>query len=138
MVEKKFIKLGAVAVAVVALVIGLSVGITQSKKNNVSAASNAIDSDTLDSEYDFDEYCSTSSKSGKSGGSKSGKSGGDSYSYYYSSSSSDDKDTSNAGGRRGLVVPGTEDYELEMVNPAQRRKLREELNRSEFRMQTQP
>jgi hypothetical protein len=39
MVDKKYIKLGAAALAVSALVIGLSVGITQSQKSkNVSAA----------------------------------------------------------------------------------------------------
>mmetsp|Transcript_40045 Transcript_40045/g.83794 ORF Transcript_40045/g.83794 Transcript_40045/m.83794 type:complete len:111 (-) Transcript_40045:7-339(-) len=105
-VEKKYIKLGVVGLAVVALVIGLSVGLTQKNKstNNTSAA-NASDGLEIASEIDVDvdidveAFCSSNSKSGKSG---------------------------KSGGRR-LVVPGTEQYVSGAAAVSQmdkRRKLR--------------
>ena len=113
--EKKYVKISIAALAVVALVIGLSVGLTQKSKSdkNVSASNAASGSDVNAIDNKDADYCSSSSgKSGKSGGS-SGKSG-------------------KSGGRRRLVVPGTEDYEPSMVNPGKRKKLRNELKRSKF------
>lgn len=63
MVEKKTIKLGAAALAVVALVVGVSVGVSQGQKNrnNVSSAMAGAMPDV--------DYCAepTASKAGKSG-----------------------------------------------------------------------
>ena len=109
MAEKKHMKLGIAALAVSALIIGLSVGISQSNKNRSSAA--ASSSANGISEADFDDEVTCSSKSSKtskathSSGSKSSK-----------SHSSYDKDgdvmtTTVPTTRRKLVVPGTEDYE---------------------------
>ena len=54
MVEKKYIKIGIAATAAVALVIGLSVGITQSKARNTSAS--AMDTPTVDwNDCDLDQ-----------------------------------------------------------------------------------
>lgn len=112
MVEKKYIKIGVAGVAAAALIIGLSVGITQKNKNSKNmSASNAMNMD--DKMY---EHCSTTSgKSGKSGGSsgKSGKSGGSSsYSYSYGKSG---KSGGSSSDSRRLVVPGTEDYAFAKV-----------------------
>ena len=119
-VNKKYLKIGVAAMAIAALIIGLSVGLTQNNKNtnaSASKSSNAV-------YQTYDDGCDHSGKSGKSGGSysgsgKSGKSG--------SSSSSDGK--SGKSGGRALAVPGTEDYEQVTIksNPVRRRKLRNEL-----------
>ncbi len=77
-IEKKYVKLGAAALAVAALVIGLSVGLTQKSKagNNASAAeANNADYVAADPSK-VEEVCYPyRAKGGKSGGSKSGKSG---------------------------------------------------------------
>ena len=105
MAEKKHMKLGIAALAVSALIIGLSVGISQSNKNRSSAA--ASSSANGISEADFDDEVTCSSKSSKtskathSSGSKSSKS---------SSSDGDVMTTTLPTVRRKLVVPGTEDY----------------------------
>ena len=119
MKNKRNLKIGIAAMAIAALIIGLSIGLTQNNKNTNVSSSNAIGN--------FQTYvdgCDHSGKSGKSGGSysgsgKSGKSG--------SSSSSDGK--SGKSGGRALAVPGTEDYEQVTIksNPVRRRKLRNEL-----------
>ena len=79
MVEKKTIKIGVAVLAAVALVIGLSVGLTQNNKNTTNATS-ASNVEAL--AYNFETDCpevlasSGSGKSGKGNGSgKSGKSG---------------------------------------------------------------
>jgi hypothetical protein len=64
MVEKKFLKLGVASLAVVALVIGLSVGLTQKNRNNKVSSSNYA---TGYSAYD----CESSSVTVSSKGSKS-------------------------------------------------------------------
>lgn len=102
-VEKKYIKLAVAGLAVTALVIGLSVGLTQKNKaastsSAASAAKGNQNTASASASANFDEYC-YAGKSGKSGGSwpvggtrtKSGKSG--------------DEDA-----RRKLVVPGTEEF----------------------------
>ena len=127
MVEKKYIKLGVAGLAVAALVIGLSVGLTQRNKNNKSASSsNAAETygaySHLDCESDHSH--SSSGKSGKSGGSGGSKGSKSSYSGSGKSGKS--------GGHRQLVVPGTEDYEAVKVNANKRRKLRNELVKGEL------
>ena len=112
-VNKKCVKIGVAGLAVVALVIGLSVGLTQRSKTKSAemGASAATDGSSVYSDFDKDADCSSSSgKSGKSGGSssKSGKSGG-----------------------RVLVVPGTEEY-VNGVGMGKRRKLRNELILGKF------
>ena len=112
-VNKKCVKIGVAGLAVVALVIGLSVSLTQKSKTKSAemGASAATDGSSVHSDFDKDADCSSSSsKSGKSGGnsSKSGKSGG-----------------------RMLVVPGTEEY-VNGVGMGKRRKLRKELIRGKF------
>ena len=98
-IQKKYAKLGLAALAVSALIIGLSVGISQSNKNKSSTASLA-ESGGLE----WDEEHSCSSKSSKSSGSKSSKSS--------SYDADGDVTTTVAPVRRKLyVVPGTEDYE---------------------------
>jgi hypothetical protein len=126
MKNKRNLKIGVAAMAIAALIIGLSVGLSQNNKNTNVSSSNA--SNTFQTYVDG---CDHSGKSGKSGG-KSGKSGG-SYSgsgksgKSGSSSSSDGK--SGKSGGRALAVPGTEDYEQVTIksNPVRRRKLRNEL-----------
>ena len=106
MVEKKHMKFGIAALAVAALIIGLSVGISQSNKNRSAAASSSANGI---SEADFDSEVTCSSKSSKtskathSSGSKSSKSS-------THSSSDGDVTTTVPTVRRKLVVPGTEDY----------------------------
>jgi len=102
-VEKKYIKLAVAGLAVTALVIGLSVGLTQKNKaantsSKAAAAKGNQNTASAVGSANFDEYC-YAGKSGKSGGNwpvggtyaKSGKSGGE------------DR-------RRKLVVPGTEEF----------------------------
>ena len=105
MVEKKWIKIAVAGVAATALIIGLSVGISQSQSRNRVASSaygyGDIDGYTCGSKSAKATYSPSyagPSKSGKSdgGGGKSGK-----------SSSSPTPDY----GRRLIVVPGTEDYQ---------------------------
>ena len=80
MVEKKTIKIGVAVLAAVALVIGLSVGLTQNNKNttNATSASNA-EAVAYNFETDCPEVLASfdSGKSGKGGwmGNGSGKSG---------------------------------------------------------------
>ena len=74
MVEKKTAaKIGLAALAATALVIGLSVGLTQKNKNNAAASSAAMDMDGMYAIDDCIEPTSSSGKSGKSGGSGSSK-----------------------------------------------------------------
>ena len=127
MVEKKYIKIGIAATAAVALVIGLSVGITQSKARNTSASS-AMDLPRVDWN-DCDAH--HSGKAGKSGAhnmsatsGKSGKSGGNSMSMGKSGKSGGDSS------RRRLIVPGTENFKYEETS--QRRTLRDSLNNGEL------
>ena len=117
MVDKKYLKIGVAAMAVTALIIGLSVGLTQKNKNQPSTASaSSTLEDVVYSTYD--ETCSTG-KSGKSGPTsptgKSGKSGPTSPSEGKSGKSND----------RRQLYPGTEDF-VE-ASPTQRRKLRADL-----------
>jgi len=117
MVDKKYLKIGVAAMAVTALIIGLSVGLTQKNKNQPSTASaSSTMEDVVYSTYDA--TCSTG-KSGKSGPTsptgKSGKSGPTSPSEGKSGKSND----------RRQLYPGTEDF-VE-ASPTQRRKLRADL-----------
>lgn len=132
-VNKKYLKIGIAGLAVVALVVGLSVGLSSKNRNkNVSAsAANASGQDygTYKDEdlpecsiYTSWSSHSSSGKSGKSGGGKSGKSGGSSSS---SSSSEDDA-------RRVLVVPSVYNVSPAKANGGKRRKLRSELLRGEY------
>eukprot|EP00579_Thalassiosira_antarctica_P019825 CAMPEP_0201960406 /NCGR_PEP_ID=MMETSP0904-20121228/7134_1 /ASSEMBLY_ACC=CAM_ASM_000553 /TAXON_ID=420261 /ORGANISM="Thalassiosira antarctica, Strain CCMP982" /LENGTH=472 /DNA_ID=CAMNT_0048506353 /DNA_START=129 /DNA_END=1547 /DNA_ORIENTATION=+ len=119
--EKKYVKISIAALAVVALVIGLSVGLTQKSGSdkNVSSSNAISGSDVYAIDNKDADYCSSSSgKSGKSGGSsgKSGKSGG-----------SGGK-SGKSGGRRRLVVPGTEEY-VNVAGMGKRRTLRNEMMR---------
>ena len=121
MVEKKTAaKIGLVGLAVAALVIGLSVGLTSN--NDRSASSSATGMGDM---YAVDDECydemSYSTKSAKSSGSKGGKSGSISMSYSTKSSKS-------SGEERRLVVPGTEGY---AAGPEKRRQLRNEIARGE-------
>ena len=128
-IDKKYVKLGVAGLAVVALVVGLSVGLTQKNQNKSGSmeAANAVNGGNVAADFDKEslKICSPSSRSskgGKSGGGKSGKSGG-----------SGSGDSSDDGSGRRLVVPGTEDYERVDIDidPSKRRKLRNELMRGE-------
>jgi hypothetical protein len=100
MVDKKYIKLGAAALAVSALVIGLSVGITQSQKNkNVSAAAASGATNPASESVALEDSCLPGGKSGEIG-----------------------------GRMRRLVVPGTEGFAND-VGSEKRQKLRSELLR---------
>ena len=117
MVDKKYLKIGVAAMAVTALIIGLSVGLTQKNKNQPSTASaSSTMGDVVYSTYD--DSCSTG-KSGKSGPTsptgKSGKSG--------PTSPSEGKSGKSNSNRQ--LYPGTEDF-VE-ASPTQRRKLRADL-----------
>lgn len=113
MADRKLIKVGIVAMAAIALVIGISVGITQNKKN-IATTSNASDStyniDLEASRYDAcDDYYGKSSKSGSSKGSKSKSSKGSSSSSSTSISSSKSGKSSSSNGRGLSEV--IDDYE---------------------------
>ena len=133
MVEKKYIKFGVAALAVTALVIGLSVGITESQKNKNAVASNVSSL----AEYEaYDYSCSSGySKSGKSSGyGKSGKAGG--YGQYMSMPESG-KSGKSGYDRRALYVPGILEAfgdETKGQDTNQRRKLRNSLADGTFFM----
>ena len=119
-VNKKYLKIGVACLAVTALVIGLSVGLTQKNKNNNNAAASsnaAYDTYAIDSAAD-----ACYGKSGKSSGGsgKSGKSGGYSMSYEGKSGKSEN---------RALYVPGIlEAYGDDTdASTGKRRKLRHQL-----------
>ena len=140
MVEKKYIKIGVASLAVVALVIGLSVGITQSRKNKNSSAASASETysnyaiDVCDDNGYGSHGSAKSGKSGSgSGGSKGAKSsGGGSYSGSGKSGKGSSYSGSKKSSRRRLVVPGTEEYQPAAVHSNQRRKLRQQLVTGEF------
>ncbi|KAL3822281.1 hypothetical protein ACHAXA_005914 [Cyclostephanos tholiformis] len=110
MVEKKSIKIFVVGAAAVALVIGLSVGITESNKSRSMNASYGMIAEDV-SQYDCIEW-STTAQGGKSGkattqGAKSGKAttpGVKSGKQVASTESAKDEIV------RRMIVPGTEDY----------------------------
>jgi len=114
MVEKKSIKIFAVGAAAVALVIGLSVGITQSNKSRSTNANYSMSAEDV-SQYECVE--STAQGSGKSGKGSSVANG------------SGSKSGKSAGGRR-MIVPGTEDYQRDKIHTNQRRFLASELLRT--------
>ena len=116
MVDKKYLKIGVAAMAVTALIIGLSVGLTQKNKNQPSTASaSSTMEDIVYSTYD--DTCSTG-KSGKSGPtSPTGKSG--------KSGPTSPTGKSGKSNDRRQLYPGTEDF-VE-ASPTQRRKLRADL-----------
>ena len=108
-IQKKYAKMGIAALAVAALIIGLSVGISQSNKNRSTASSSQANG----MEH-YDEEYTCSSKSSKathsSGSTKSSKSS----STHSSGKSGDEPDVTTTVAptrRRKLSVPGTEDYE---------------------------
>ena len=122
-IEKKYIKIGIASLAVVALVIGLSVGLTQSNKNGVNASASSSNANGMDYDKSMLDHCSTtggSGKSGKSGGGssgsssgKSGKSGGDmSYSSGKSGKSGSSGDDGD-GGSSSMRVPKVYDEEVD-------------------------
>ena len=108
MAVKKSVKIFIASAAAVALVIGLSVGITEKQKRQSMSASNAM----AYSEYDCVESTSTTTMGGSSKSGKSGSKGGSSKS-------------SKSDGRR-LVVPGTEDYVRARERAGGRRSLQAE------------
>ena len=121
-VNKKYLKIGVACLAVTALVIGLSVGLTQKNKNNNNAASSNAAYDTYDIDSAaYEQVCY--GKSGKSGGGsgKSGKSGGFSMMSY--------EGKSGKSGNRALYVPGIlEAYGDDTdASTGKRRKLRNQL-----------
>jgi len=123
-VNKKYLKIGVACLAVTALVIGLSVGLTQKNKNNNNAASSNAAYDTYDIDSaNYEEVCY--GKSGKSGGGsgKSGKSGG------YNMSLMSLPGKSGKSGNRALYVPGIlEAYGDDTdASTGKRRKLRHQL-----------
>ena len=123
-VNKKYLKIGVACLAVSALVIGLSVGLTQKNKNNNNAASSNAAYDTYDIDSaEYEEVCY--GKSGKSGGGsgKSGKSGGFSIEMSYG------EGKSGKSGNRALYVPGIlEAYGDDTdASTGKRRKLRHQL-----------
>ena len=77
MVEKKYIRIGVVSLAVTALVIGLSVGITESQKKNTNTNDVANVSTSMAEYSTYDNSCASgySGKSGKSGGGYGGSEG---------------------------------------------------------------
>ena len=110
---KKNIKLSIVALVIITLVVGLSVGLTQKNKSN-SAAAASNDNQNIDLDSEYDNECLDKSVSGKSG--KSG-----------------DRKSEGKSGKSGenscrLVVPGTEEY-VNVVGMGKRRKLRNKLMR---------
>ncbi|KAL9189993.1 hypothetical protein ACHAXT_009668 [Thalassiosira profunda] len=119
MVEKKTAaKIGLVGLAVAALVIGLSIGLTSNNDRSASSSAKGMeDMYAVDECYDEMSY---STKSAKSSGSKGGKSGSISMSYSAKSSKG------SGGEARRLVVPGTEGY---AAGPEKRRQLRNEIAR---------
>ena len=117
MVDKKHLKIGIAVFAIAALVIGLSVGLTQKSNKSTNNASSSQAYSIYDMDYD------TSDCAVVSGYGKSGKSSSESGSSKSGKSSSSDPD------RRALYVPGTEDAE---ASAGIRRKLRDELLRKLF------
>ena len=105
-VNKKYVKIAVGGLAVSALVIGLSVGLTAKNKNN----SNVSASNAIETYADFDEnaadQCLTENTDGTA---KAGKSGGSS---------------------RRLLVPGTEEYVAHVSG--KKGQLRNDLTRREF------
>ena len=117
MVDKKHLKIGIAVFAIAALVIGLSVGLTQKSNKSTNNASSSLAYGAYDVDYDPAD-CAVVSGYGKSG-----KSSSESGSSKFGKSSSSDSD------RRALYVPGTEDAE---AAAGIRRKLRDELLRKLF------
>ena len=109
MVEKKWIKIAIAGIAALALIIGLSVGISQSQSRN-RVASSAYGYEDIDG-YECSSKSAKATYSPSYQGSKSGKSDGGGKSGK-SSSSPTRKPTATAKGegRMLVVVPGTEDY----------------------------
>ena len=134
MVEKKYIEISVAALAVTALVIGLSVGISQKKKKSTNvditnASASLVEYSICDNSYGS----GYSSKSGKSSGAKSGKSG------YHSMSYGSSGKSGKSGNRRALyVVPGIllEAFDDEAkgrdANMNQQRKIRNALSNGTF------
>ena len=117
MVDKKHLKIGVAVFAIAALVIGLSVGLTQKSNKSTNNASSSLAYGAYDVDYDAAD-CAVVSGYGKSGKSSS-----------ESGSSKSGKSSSSDPDRRALYVPGTEDAE---ASAGIRRKLRDELLRKLF------
>ena len=116
MVDKKHLKIGIAVFAIAALVIGLSVGLTQKSDKSTNNASSSQAYGAYDIDFDTADCVVVNSGSGKSG-----KSGG--------GPSADSGKSGKSGDRRALYVPGTEDAE---ASAGMRRKLRDELLRKLF------
>ena len=102
MVEKKHIKIGIATLGVTTLVIGLSVGITESQKQKKNMNTNVANVSTSMAEYStYDNSCASgySGKSGKSDG-YGGSAGNMSY------GTSGNGKSGKSGNRRTLYVPG--------------------------------
>ena len=131
MVEKKYIRIGVVSLAVTPLVIALSVGITESQKQKKNMNTNVANVSTSMAEYStYDNSCASgySGKSGKSGGGYGGSEGNMSY------GTSGNGKSGKFGNRRALYVPGIlEAFDDETkakgpdANMNQRKKLRNAL-----------
>ena len=118
MVDKKHLKIGIAVFAIAALVIGLSVGLTQKSNKSTNNASSSLTYGAYDVDYDEADCVVVNSGYGKSGKSEDG-----------SGSSKSGKSSSSDPDRRALYVPGTEDAE---ASAGIRRKLRDELLRKLF------
>ena len=131
MVEKKHMKIGVATLAVTALVIGLSVGITESQKKKKKNTNVANVSTSLAEYSTIDNSCASGygGKSGKSGG-YGGSAGNMSY------GTSGNGKSGKSGNRRALYVPGILEAfgdETKGQDMNQRRKLRNSLADGTFR-----
>lgn len=96
MVEKKYLKLGVAAVSAVALVIGLSVGLTRHKNKSEASSSSTAAASAYNNAYaDIDYSPASSLGSGSTGSTKSSKSS----SYSGSSGSKSGKSTKSSKSR---------------------------------------
>ena len=133
MVEKKHIKIGVATLAVTALVIGLSVGITESQKKKKNT--NVANVSTSLAEYSTIDNSCASGYGGKSG--KSGGYGGSEGNMSYGTSGNGK--SGKSGNCRALYVPGIlEAFDDETkakgtdANMNQRMKLRNALSNGMF------
>lgn len=101
MVEKRTIKISVAVMAIAALVMGLAIGLGQKNKNDKTSSASSLQS--------YQRVCDQSTAGIASGGAKSGKS----------------------GGRRELIVPGTEDAAVSLGS-GKRRMMKEELLRGKL------
>lgn len=104
MVDKRYVKIGVAAMAALALIIGLAVGISKQQQNKTSVSSFAVDS------------CNNVGAAGGGSSSKSSKSTS-------TTSSSKSGKSGRRLDRRHLIVPGVENVQSD----SGKRKLRNEI-----------